>query len=437
MRETIGAVGIVAAAIVTPVGAAGQPASSAVPESVAEAADRLIPVLAGANAPDAVFTSAFLGQVPPEQFNAISAQLRSRHGAPQSVESISGGVEGGGYVVRFAYERAIVSMQIYVAPDGRVAGLLITGIAPRGDSLAAVGSDFAALPGSLSWGVYRLNNRTLTRMAGADDATPRAIASSFKLIVLGALDEDVRAGRRRWDEVVPLGPDVQGSATNGWPDGLPMTVHSLAVLMIEQSDNRTTDTLLHLLGRERVERFARARDALGGRYAYPMLSTIEVTALKAPSQADLRARWETGNESERRRLLRDQADRLTGLTVDYGALGDGPQSIETVEWFASPRQMAGLLGWFANEASATARGILSINPGISPATAGRFAEVGYKGGSEPGVIAMNVMMQDSMGGWTIVTAAWNNPIAPVDEQRFIELVDRAVALSASTPPPAP
>lgn len=437
MREAIGAISLVAAAIVTAGTAAAQPAPADVPASVAQAADRLVPVLAGTTAPGEVFTSAFLAQVPAAQFNAISAQLRTRHGAPQSVEGISGGVEGGGYVVRFGYERAIVSMQMYVAPDGRVAGLLITGIAPRGDSLTAVGTDFAALPGSVSWGVYRLTDRGQQRVAGTDDETPRAIASSFKLIVLGALDEEVRAGRRRWDEVAPLGPDVQGSATNGWPDGAPMTLHSLAALMIEQSDNRTTDTLLHLIGRERVERFARARDALGGRYAYPLLSTIEVTALKAPALADLRARWEAGNEGERRRLLRDHASQLNSNTADYGALGDGPQSIETVEWFASPRQMAGLLGWFATRASPTARAILSINPGISPVTAARFAEVGYKGGSEPGVIAMNLMMQDSAGSWTILTAAWNDPAAPVDDQRFVELVDRAAALSASAPPPAP
>lgn len=421
----------VIAAMSAPVAVTAQPAPANVPAPVSAAAERLIPVLAGSASPDEVFTAAFLGQVPAAQFNAISAQLRASHGMPQSVDGITGGVEGGGYVVRFAFERAIISMQMYVATDGRVAGLLITGVAPRGDSMSAIGSEFAGLPGAVSWGVYRLTNDGPVRVAGADDETPRAIASSFKLLVLGALDEEVRAGRRRWDEVAPLGPDVQGSVTNDWPDGLPMTVHSLAVLMIEQSDNRTTDTLLHLIGRERIERFARARNALGGRYAYPLLSTIEVTALKAPAQADLRARWESGGEDERRRLLRTYADRLTSSTADYGALGDGPQSIETVEWFASPRQMAGLLGWFVNHASPTARGILSINPGISPATAGRFAEVGYKGGSEPGVIAMNLMLRDSAGAWTIVTAAWNNPAAPVDDRRFVELVDRAAAIGGA------
>lgn len=436
MREMTIAAPVIAA-LGAPVAVVAQPAPVDIPAPVIAAAERLVPVLAGSVAPDDVFTAAFLGQVPVAQFNAISAQLRARHGAPQAVDGITARVEGGGYVVRFAYERAIVSMQMFVAPDGRIAGLLITGVAPRGDSLATVGSEFAGLPGAVSWGVYRLGADGPVRVAGTDDETPRAIASSFKLLVLGALDEEVRAGRRRWSEVVPLGPDVQGSATNGWPDGLPMTLHSLATLMIDRSDNRTTDTLLHLLGRERVERFARARDALGGRYAYPLLSTIEVTALKAPAQADLRARWEAGDEGQRRRLLRDHADRLTGSGTDYGALGDGPQSIETVEWFASPRQMAGLLGWFANRASPTARAILSINPGISPATASRFAEVGYKGGSEPGVIAMNLMLRDNAGNWSIVTGSWNNPAAPVDERRFVELIDRAAALSASAPRPAP
>jgi hypothetical protein len=65
---------------------------------------------------------------------------------------------------------------------------------------------------------------------------------------------------------------------------------------------------------------------------------------------------------------------------------------------------------------------------IAPTAATQFAYVGYKGGSEPGVIAMTFLLRRTDGGWRAVSASWNNPAAPVDEARFIDLVTRLVAL---------
>ena len=78
--------------------------------------------------------------------------------------------------------------------------------------------------------------------------------------------------------------------------------------------------------------------------------------------------------------------------------------------------------------------ILAVNPGIAPADAGRWRYLGYKGGSEPGVIAMSFLAQRQDGDWYAFSASWNNSTARVDEARFVALVTRALNLLAQDAP---
>ena len=72
--------------------------------------------------------------------------------------------------------------------------------------------------------------------------------------------------------------------------------------------------------------------------------------------------------------------------------------------------------------------ILAINPGVGAAVARKFAYVGYKGGSEPGVMNMTVLVRDQAGKSRVVSASWNNPASAIDEMNFAALVTRAVEL---------
>jgi len=77
-----------------------------------------------------------------------------------------------------------------------------------------------------------------------------------------------------------------------------------------------------------------------------------------------------------------------------------------------------------------ARAILSRNPGIGPDNAARWQYVGFKGGSEPGVISMTLLLQSKAGKWQVLSGTWNNPSAGLDEGRFIGLLTRAAELAA-------
>ena len=53
------------------------------------------------------------------------------------------------------------------------------------------------------------------------------------------------------------------------------------------------------------------------------------------------------------------------------------------------------------------RNILSINPGLSISKKS-WQYVGYKGGSEAGVLNMTYLLQSVNGDWYSLSAGWNN-----------------------------
>src|SRR3546814_10052889 len=77
-----------------------------------------------------------------------------------------------------------------------------------------------------------------------------------------------------------------------------------------------------------------------------------------------------------------------------------------------------------------ARRILGLNPGIPADAASHWAYVGYKGGSEPGVLDMTLLLHAKSGGWYALSGTWNNPDAALAEGRLIGLMSRAATLAA-------
>ncbi len=308
---------------------------------------RLPALLAGTVTPQDYFAPSFLQAVPAEQFRALTGQIIAQHGAPGEISARRNGPVPQSAEVTVTFERADVTMLVQTAPDGRVIGLRIVDVAARNDSIDRLAADIAALPGMTGWGLYRIEpDGGATMLHGTNAAQPMAIGSVFKLTILGALDREVAAGRMRWNDVVTLDQQsVPSGISIAWPSGAPVTLHTLATLMISQSDNRATDVLLHHVGRERVEAFARAHGGLSGPNAFPLLSTLEATVLKNPALGVTREHWLAGDEAQRRVVLAEFAGQWTPADVDWSAFSAGPADIDRIEWFASADSIAALLGW--------------------------------------------------------------------------------------------
>jgi beta-lactamase class A len=378
--------------------------------------------------PQALFSPAFLAQVPPAQVAGIAAQLRTSYGRAKSASRIETDSPTAG-IVSVAFERATVRIRMVVDrnPPQQVAELVIVGAESSAADVPALFGEIVGLPGEVSLAAARLEEAGPADFLTQKAERPLGIGSSFKLFVLAELVRQVQAGERQWRDVVPLGaPSLPSGLLQDWPRGSPITLHSLAALMISRSDNSAADTLLAVLGRDKVEALLPALGVKAPGLNRPFLSTREAFVLKLGDPA-LPDRWKAADEAGRRALLPALAAADISK-LDPSRLAGRPAEIGTVEWFASPADLVRTLDWLRRSGDSTALDLLAINPGLAPALTREFAYVGYKGGSEPGVLNMSFLLKSREGRWMAVSATWNNASAPLDEPRFAALMSRLVGL---------
>ena len=390
--------------------------------------DALVAMFAGGGDYQADFADRFRAAISAEQMDAIEARLREQLGRPRAIERTQAhGPWGADVVVGFERGTASVTLQLEPTAPHRIIGLRIIGTQLRDDSLARVTADLAALPGSKGLGVYQLGPRGMRAVAELDADSPAPIGSGFKLWVLAEAVRQVRTGQRRWSDVVTLGPRALPSGQmQAWPQGAPVTLQTLATMMVSISDNTATDTLMATLGRARVDAVVSTVGVADPARTLPVLTTREAAAIKADPA--LLAAWTRSNAAGRRALLLVNRAKLAAAPLDVAMFDGAPIAPEGVEWFASPRDMARTLDWLRAHGDAATQQMLAINPGIAPGSARGFAYAGYKGGSEPGVIAMSHLLNTRDGRWFAVTGNWHRADAAVDDTAFAAIMARAVAL---------
>lgn len=401
---------------------------------------------------DALFAPNFLQAVPAAQLDALFKEVFTQYGrcveaTPAPADAGPGmfgppGPTSGRYALRFERgDLGVADLAVEEMGGHRIAGLWLGPVRPANDSLETVVAEMKALPGACSFRLARLPAQPDGKpvvLAELDPERSLAIGSAFKLYVLAELCRAVAAGERHWEDVTRLEEgdrSLPSGQLQDWPAGSPVTLHTLAGLMISRSDNTATDALLHRLGRERVEAAVKASGHAHPQANAPFLSTLEASRLKYdPAGPGRRERYAKAVAADRRAMLAEPA--FTGL--DRAKLLPGterPVAIDAVEWFASAADLCRVMDHLRRlteaPAAAPGRAILAINPGL-PGAMGTWAYAGFKGGSEPGVIQLTFLLRAGKadGGWLALSAGWNNPQAAVDEGRFTNLVGRALRVAS-------
>lgn len=330
------------------------------------------------------FTDRFLAQVPAAQVAQIIGEMKRSHGALVGVDAVGKGE----FTLRFG--QAEVPARIVLDGGGRIAGLWF-GL-PLGDIGTQVAA-IRALPGRASVLV-----RTSGKVVAAHAAeAPLAVGSAAKLAVLVALKGAVAEKRLAWDAVVALDPrwkSLPSGQLQDWPDGTPVTIATLAHLMISISDNTATDALVRLVGREAVE-------AVTPRNA-PFPTTRELFVLKAKGNAALRREWQTGDAARRRAILGRIADAPLGPVSE--------EVTHEAEWFMTATELCDLLD--------AAAGLPSVGIRPGPADPRLWRRVAFKGGSEVGVLNLSSRLEGRDGAVHCLVATWNGDGA-LDQDRLL------------------
>lgn len=394
----------------------------------------------------ALFAPAFRNAVPEAQVRALIAQLRTAHGTPDAIADVRPGAPNTAtFTIHYPDADVQAVGSIEENPPHRFQGLRITGIAPRGGTLESALSELRALPGISGYALARLHDDAPPELVQGDDAdTVFAIGSAFKLWIFAELVRATNAGERHWDDVVTIdGTPLPGGEYRMLPAGAQVTLRDLATRMISVSDNSATDILLHFLGRARVEAMIETTGVAPDHAARnrPLPTTLELFKLKGANGGALGTQWIAADEDARRAMLAGAIMRTPVTAIDPAMFATGvPLRVEQLEYFASPMDMVRTMDWLRRNTqnNPEARAILSVNPGIPEDTARHYSFVGYKGGSESGVIHMTLLLRGPDAQWRVLTASWNNPDAAVDDMRFIGLIGAIAAqLAPDATGPAP
>src|SRR5688572_6034351 len=420
ISRAIGVVSRAVAALVffaTPIAAAAQ--------DVEQRARDIVEVMQGEAIYTDVFAESFTSRVSQEQFSAIFDQAGRQYGPLVGLDSVEPtSPTAANIAIRF--ERGIASGVFNLAgkPPHRVAGILVNNLGPADDTTESLLTDIKALPGEVSILIAPLDGGVPLLSYNANRHL--GIGSAFKLYILSTLARQVAAGERSWSDVVPIATTGQTSgASRDWPDGAPVTLHTLATLMISVSDNTATDNLLSAAGRGAVQAEVAASGHSDPALLVPFMSTREMIALKVGGDFEA---YRAADAAGRLAALEATADDKIDM-FEFMTAFTGPPIALDIEWLVSGEDMARLMRRIRDLDDPTAREIMAVNTAVPDNLSGGWQYIGYKGGSEPGVINLSWLLQNDAGEWHVVTLSWNNPAAEVDHQAFRALAMRAIALA--------
>jgi beta-lactamase class A len=384
---------------------------------------------------EANFSPAFLAHVSAEQVTQVMAQL---HGM-QLVEA-TGDPTGMKLMGHATLGDRKLRVQLSLDEHQQIEGLLFApDIGEKPTTWEAAEQALHAAAPHAQLLVAELAGDKCKARHAVEPKLELAIGSTMKLYVLLAVADRISSGKLTWEtpiEIKDAWKSLPSGKTQDEPAGTKLAVRELADRMISISDNTATDHLLYTVGRKRVEAALRAAKHAKPSLDIPFLSTRELFLLKlssTPEQVDTYIK----SSSAKRRAILDKELANKQPTVDGVEAWTGARNIDQLEWFASSedlcRVMATLHGRAGAKKLAPLLDVLSINPGI-PVDKTQWPYVGYKGGSEPGVINLTWLLRRNDDKWFVVTLTANSDAGgTIPDEKLVGIASGVVELLAKEP----
>ena len=364
---------------------------------------------------EAHFDSNFLRQASASKVNSVLTQLRSSSGA-SLVGLLSETSTSFKAVAKFGDTEVTVSISVDGA--GLIDGLLFElYVPPPPTSWAQLDRKLEALAPSTGMLAARVSSDgPCIPIHKVASTTARPLGSMFKLFVLGALAHQITAGRVTWNQELTVQDALKSiGSTRGSlqysPAGTQVSVQQTATQMISISDNTAADMLINLVGRSAVEVQVQ-QWASSAALDNPFLTTRELFLLHYVDYPTLANQYLHLDPNQRAAFLSSTVDPLA-LSQIQGSTN--PRDTDTVEWFASPRDVcrafAGLQRLSTQSGMAPIGTILSDNVGGLVLDRTQWPTVWFKGGSEPGVLTLGYLAKNGKGQTFVVAVMLGNPTA--------------------------
>ena len=380
------------------------------------------------------FTADFIENVPYDDFVAVVEQLATE-GTGWSVGEYEerDGTSATVLIVAGSGDAIRANIALETVVPHRIAGLLIqpaeqpTLEDPPADLEEA--ADRVAGMGTLEMAVFDVTEGSCEAVFEHGSGSAAPVASAFKLYVLAAVADAVGSGELEWDDEVTIIEDLKSIPTGVLQDeeeGETFSVREVAETMIAFSDNTGTDHLIDLVGRGSVEEAFSDYGMADPSLNIPLMDTMDLAALKVGPASGLATQWLDGDDEQRRAIL-DQISDIRPSDIPLSEF-DQPILPDRIEWFATPADMCRVLTALWDKGEPLTQ-ILTINPGL-PDEEGAFETVAFKGGSEPGMTAMNWLVERPDGRIFMLAGSIVNPEEEIDQLQAVLLFGAARDLLA-------
>ena len=299
-------------------------------------------------------------------------------------------------------------IRIHTSDDTLVDGFDVTTQAPPISSWHDVDTTLGKTDARYSWQVAKVNDGQCDRVAGTNTAQSLPLASIFKLYVLYAVADAIKAGTISWDDQLTV-TDKGKAVGSGMdlPVGAHISVRTAAEKMIATSDNMATDMLIGKVGPQAVDTALTETGHHDPAAMTPFPTMYELFTV-AWGKPDLREQWKQGTPQVREQLLQQANSHVyqpDPMRAHVPASGYG------AEWYGSAEDICRVhvaLQAAAVGKAAPVRQILAAAPGIK-LDSGEWPYVGAKAGGLPGDLTFSWYAADRTGQPWVVSFQLNWP----------------------------
>jgi beta-lactamase class A len=299
-------------------------------------------------------------------------------------------------------------IRIHTADDTLVDGFDLTTLAPPISSWRDVDAVLRKTDARYSWQVTKVDDGRCDRIAGTNPDLSLPLASIFKLYVLYAVADAIKAGTVSWDDqltVTDKGKAV-GSSMD-LPVGANISVRTAAEKMIATSDNMATDMLIERVGPQAVDN-ALANTGHHDPAAMTPFPTMYELFSVAWGRPDVREQWQRSTAQQRAAML-EEANSHTYQPDPWHA--HVPASKYDAEWYGTAEDIcrvhvalqAGAVG-----AATPVKKILDASPGVN-LDRGQWPYIAAKAGGLPGDLTFSWYAVDRSGQPWVVSFQLNWP----------------------------
>ncbi|HJT93243.1 MAG TPA: serine hydrolase, partial [Mycobacterium sp.] len=162
-----------------------------------------------------------------------------------------------------------------------------------------------------SYRVSKVNDGKCSEVAGSNTDLSLPLASIFKLYVLLAVADAIKAGKLSWDDPLTITEEAKAVGSAGLeelPPGATVSVRTAAQEMISASDNMATDLLIARLGPGAMERALAAAGHHDPASMTPFPTMHELFSV-GWGEPDLREQWKQATPQGRAQLLQQTNSR--------------------------------------------------------------------------------------------------------------------------------